>query len=108
MVKGVQKKIIEVNHPDSLYFERAVFYLKPGVTQLPQQLSRAVQMPCSGRLRRTRRKNGSGCVLSCWCCSAAWGRRRCACCCCDSSRRKEKSENPVKILVFSLWVCYNK
>lgn len=35
MVKGVQKKIIEVNHPDSLYFERAVFYLKPGVTQLP-------------------------------------------------------------------------
>ena len=41
MVKGVQKKIIEVNHPDSLYFERAVFYLKPGVTQLPQQLSRA-------------------------------------------------------------------
>ena len=39
MVKGVQKKIIEVNHPDSLYFERAVFYLKPGVTQLPQQLS---------------------------------------------------------------------
>ena len=23
MVKGVQKKIIEVNHPDSLYFERA-------------------------------------------------------------------------------------
>ena len=41
MVKGVQKKIIEVNHPDSLYFERAVFYLKPGVTSLPQQLSRA-------------------------------------------------------------------
>ena len=41
MVKGVQKKIIEVNHPDSLYFERAVFYLKPGVTQLPQQLSDA-------------------------------------------------------------------
>lgn len=44
MVKGVQKKIIEVNHPDSLYFERAVFYLKPGVTQLPQQLS-----PCGCR-----------------------------------------------------------
>lgn len=39
MVKGVHKKIIEINHPDSLYFERAVFYLKPGITQLPQQLS---------------------------------------------------------------------
>ena len=37
MVKGVQKKIIEVNRPDSLYFERAVFYLKPGVTKLPQE-----------------------------------------------------------------------
>ena len=37
MVKGVNKKIIEINHPDSLYFERAVFYLKPGIT--PQQLS---------------------------------------------------------------------
>lgn len=108
MVKGVQKKIIEVNHPDSLYFERAVFYLKPGVTQLPQQLSRADADALLGRLRRTRRKNGSGCVPSCWCCLAAWGRRRCACCCCDGSRRKEKSENPVKILVFSLWVCYNK
>ena len=41
MVNGVQKKIIEVNRPDSLYFERAVFYLKPGVTKLPQQLSQA-------------------------------------------------------------------
>lgn len=40
MVKGVNKKIIEINHPDSLYFERAVFYLKPGITQLPGQLSR--------------------------------------------------------------------
>ena len=28
-----------MNRPDSLYFERAVFYLKPGVTKLPQQLS---------------------------------------------------------------------
>lgn len=41
MVKGVHKKIIEINHPDSMYFERVVFYLKPGMTQLPQQLSQA-------------------------------------------------------------------
>ena len=39
MVKGVHKKILEINHPDSLYFERAVFYLKPGITQLPPQVS---------------------------------------------------------------------
>lgn len=41
MVKGVNKKIIEINHPDSLYFDRAVFYLKPGITQVPYQLSQA-------------------------------------------------------------------
>ncbi len=39
MVKGVNKQIIEVNNPDSIYFERAVFYLKPGVRILPTELS---------------------------------------------------------------------
>ncbi|MBQ8688064.1 MAG: hypothetical protein IJ512_05900 [Ruminococcus sp.] len=45
MVKGVHKKIIEVRHPESDYFEKAVFYLRPGVTQLPPQLAEtAAQM----------------------------------------------------------------
>ena len=35
MLKGVNRKVIEVNHPDSLYFERAVFYLRPEVDDLP-------------------------------------------------------------------------
>ena len=35
MLKGVNHKVIEVNHPDSLYFERAVFYLRPDVDDLP-------------------------------------------------------------------------
>ena len=39
MVKGVNKQIIEVNNPDSIYFERAVFYLRPGVRILPDELS---------------------------------------------------------------------
>lgn len=39
MVKGVNKQIIEVNNPESIYFERAVFYLKPGVRILPSELS---------------------------------------------------------------------
>ncbi len=39
MVKGVNKQIIEVNNPDSIYFDRAVFYLKPGVRILPAELS---------------------------------------------------------------------
>ncbi len=27
MIKGVTKKIVEINNPDSIYFEKAVFYL---------------------------------------------------------------------------------
>ncbi|MBE6875778.1 MAG: hypothetical protein E7496_03500 [Ruminococcus sp.] len=35
MIKGVNKKVIEINHPDSAYFERAVLYLKPDVKDIP-------------------------------------------------------------------------
>lgn len=35
MIKGVNKRIIEINNPDSIYFEKAVFYLKSGVRELP-------------------------------------------------------------------------
>lgn len=41
MVKGVHKKIIEVRSPGGDYFEKAVFYLRPGVTQLPPELTEA-------------------------------------------------------------------
>lgn len=35
MIKGVNKKVIEINRPDSAYFERAVLYLKPDVKDVP-------------------------------------------------------------------------
>lgn len=35
MIKGVNKKVIEINRPDSVYFERAVLYLKPDVKDIP-------------------------------------------------------------------------
>ena len=35
MIKGVNKKVIEINRPDSVYFERAVLYLKPDVKEVP-------------------------------------------------------------------------
>lgn len=41
MIKGVNKKIIEVNRTDSIYFEKAVFYLRPEVRELPVEISRA-------------------------------------------------------------------
>lgn len=41
MIKGVNRKIIEVNRTDSIYFEKAVFYLRPEVRELPTEISRA-------------------------------------------------------------------
>ncbi len=41
MIKGVTKKIIEINNPDSIYFEKAVFYLRPNVRELPPEISRS-------------------------------------------------------------------
>lgn len=39
MIKGVNKKIIEINNPQSIYFEKAVFYLKPNVSKLPDNIA---------------------------------------------------------------------
>lgn len=40
MIKGVNKKIIEVNNPDSLFFEKAILYVKPNVSILHEAVSR--------------------------------------------------------------------
>lgn len=41
MIKGVNKRIIEINNPDSIYFEKAIFYLKPSVRELPAAVTEA-------------------------------------------------------------------
>jgi hypothetical protein len=41
MIKGVNKRVIEINNPESIYFERAIFYLKPGVKELPSSVADA-------------------------------------------------------------------
>lgn len=48
MIKGVNKQIIEVNNPDSIYFERAVFYLRPGVRKLPAEIAAREIERCIG------------------------------------------------------------
>lgn len=40
MLKGVNRQIIEVSEPDSIYFEKAVFYLRPCVRKLPAEISK--------------------------------------------------------------------
>ncbi|MCM1530216.1 MAG: hypothetical protein NC093_09510 [Alistipes sp.] len=39
MIKGISRQIIEVNNTESIYFDKAVFYLKPGVRILPDEIS---------------------------------------------------------------------
>ncbi len=41
MVKGVNRKVIEINRPDSAYFERAVLYLRPEVSEVPLSAAHA-------------------------------------------------------------------
>ena len=38
MIKGVNKKVLEINNPQSVYFEKAVLYLKPNMTCVPEKL----------------------------------------------------------------------
>ena len=57
MLKGVSHRIIEVNHPDSLYFERAVFYLRPEADDLPTYAALCESERCFP-LRGVRRRSG--------------------------------------------------
>ena len=36
MIKGVSKKIIEINNTDNIYFERAVLYIRPEMSDIPE------------------------------------------------------------------------
>ncbi len=38
MIKGVNKKVLEINNPQSVYFEKAVLYLKPNMNCVPEKL----------------------------------------------------------------------
>ncbi len=56
MIKGVNKKVIEISRPDSAYFERAVLYLRPDVAEVPLQAAQtevdAYFEAAAGRRRR--------------------------------------------------------
>lgn len=38
MIKGVSKKIVEINNPDSIYFEKAILYLRPHMGELSDKI----------------------------------------------------------------------
>ena len=37
MIKGVNKLIVEVSNPDSEFFERAIFFVKPQMKDIPNK-----------------------------------------------------------------------
>ncbi len=41
MIKGVNKKVLEINNPQSIFFEKAVLYLKPNMSSVSYKLLRA-------------------------------------------------------------------
>lgn len=60
MIKGVSHRVIEIRHPESVYFERAVLYLRPeaGEAALPDMhrdaeaiLGKMTEKPGFRRLR---------------------------------------------------------
>lgn len=65
MIKGVNRKIIEVNNTDSIYFEKAVFWLRPEVRELPAEISRAEAEKYISRIipEVRRKKKVSGKIL---------------------------------------------
>jgi len=63
MIKGVSKKIIEINSTDNIYFERAVLYIRPEMSDIPEgYLSREADLflsekNMSGTGKKISRKN---------------------------------------------------
>lgn len=57
MIKGVNKKVIEINNPQSLYFDKAVLYLKPNLSSISYKLlqAEAQELLCSLSPRQPRR-----------------------------------------------------
>lgn len=41
MLKGVNKQIVDIPQPDSAYFERAIFFVKPECSQISESKLRA-------------------------------------------------------------------
>lgn len=37
LIKGVSRKVVEINNPESIYFEKAILYLKPHISNMPEK-----------------------------------------------------------------------
>lgn len=58
MLKGVNRKVIEINQTESDYFERAVFYLRPDVNEAPLHAAQLEVQALLGQSVHRRRVRG--------------------------------------------------
>lgn len=69
MLKGVNKRIIEINNPQSLYFEKAIFYLRPEVRELPAEIAQRevekyIERTGISQAERSKRKEIRGIIMA--------------------------------------------
>lgn len=69
MLKGVNKRIIEINNPQSLYFEKAIFYLRPEVRELPAEIAQRevekyIERTGISQAERSKRKKIKGIIMA--------------------------------------------
>ena len=69
MLKGVNKRIIEINNPQSLYFEKAIFYLRPEVRELPAEIAQRevekyIERTGISQAERSKRKKIRGIIMA--------------------------------------------
>ena len=63
MLKGVNRKVVEIHNPESLYFEKAVFYLKPNLTSVPMALLTAEAHHCPAASAPAGRRRSPGRIV---------------------------------------------
>ena len=59
MIKGVNRKVIEVSRPDSAYFERAVLYVRPEVNDVPAKATQRETAELFGTATEKPKKSGN-------------------------------------------------
>ncbi|MEE5992295.1 MAG: hypothetical protein V3G42_03535 [Oscillospiraceae bacterium] len=59
MIKGVNRNVIEVNRPDSAYFERAVLYVRPEVKDVPAKAAQRETAELFGTTMKQHKSHGN-------------------------------------------------
>lgn len=73
MIKGVNKRIVEINNPQNEYFEKAILYIRPSKQSVPQKELNIEAMDYLNRLGRKKATVPWGTILTVTGCISAIG-----------------------------------